>query len=141
MAAHSTTGAYGELLVARKLSAIAPVQPGRRADLRWLGLEIEVKTAHMSFADKDRRAGVYTFCLNKPGHTDHTRADVVILVLADTRSAYIIPAAHLRDRRVLRLSPRRSKYDVYREAWETLGPLIPDEALDGIDEEENYGIR
>ncbi len=132
MAAHNATGAYGELLVSRKLAAIAPVQPGRRADLHWLGLEIEVKTAHMSFADKDRNAGVYIFCLNKPGHTDHTRADVVILVLADTGAAYIIPAAHLRGRRGLRLSPRRSKYDIYREAWESLGPLIPDEALDEV---------
>lgn len=132
MAAHNTTGAYGELLVSRKLSAIAPVQPGRRADLHWLGLEIEVKTAHMTFADKDRRAGVYTFCLSKPGHTDHTRADVVILILADTGAAYVIPAAHLSGMRVLRLSPRRSKYAVYREAWETLAPLIPDAALDEV---------
>lgn len=129
MAAHNLTGAYGEALIARKLATIAPVQPAHRADLRWMGLEIEVKTARMSFSDRDRRAGIYNFCLTKPGHTDHTAADVVILVLADTGVVYVIPTADLVGRRKLRLSPRRSKYDVYRDAWERLGELIPEEEL------------
>jgi len=129
MAAHTDTGNYGEALIASKLATIAPVQPAQRADLRWLGLEIEVKTARLSFSDRDRRAGIYNFCLTKPGHTTHEHADVVILVLAETGTAYIIPTADLVGRRKLRLSPRRSKYDVYRDAWELLGGLIPEEAL------------
>lgn len=79
MSTHTDLGVWGETYVAEKLSAIAPVERSAQSDLRWLGLEIEIKTARASNRGDSRRPR-WQFCLERSGHTTQ-RGDVVILVL------------------------------------------------------------
>lgn len=122
MSAHTELGTFGEAYVADKLATIAPVERSPCADLRWLGLDIEVKTARASTSGECRRPR-WQFCLERAGHTTQ-RGDVVILVLQETRCCYVIPAAALQGRRKLSISPRPGKFTCYAEAWDVLADLL-----------------
>jgi len=101
MAAHTDLGNFGEQWIAAILGDIAPVEPGARADLRFLGLELEIKTARPRPYRSGNDLG-YQFCLTRDGHTDHTKADIVILLCLTpdlTIYPYIIPAGQIGDRR------------------------------------------
>ena len=126
MSAHTELGAWGEAYVAALLAQVAPVEPAQRADLRWMGLEIEVKTARPTKpTDHHHRRPRYQFLLRKRGHSEQ-RGDVVILVLADTRICYVLPAAVVGARRKLVLPVQARKdglWAEYRERWDLLAGL------------------
>lgn len=133
MAAHTDLGAWGEAYVAGKLATAGKVQPGVRADLRFLGLEVEVKTARPSRADPDRRRPRYQFCLRREGHHTDMHGDVLVLVLAPEGTCYVIPREDVPDVRILRLGPRTTRLDPYLENWEVLADLVGDEVDYGVD--------
>ena len=122
MSAHNTLGVWGEHYVAAKLATIAPIEPARRADLRWLGVEIEVKTARATRSPQ-HRALRWQFCLHRQGRAG-LQADVVILVLAETERCYIIPATRLHGQRKICIGSRPNQFTDYAEKWETLADLI-----------------
>ena len=131
MALHNDTGLLGELLVARHLSQVAPVQDGQSADLRFQGVEIEVKTALPSLYN-GRTLG-YQFLLSKRGHTNFRKADVLVLICLsediEPVATYVIPTANLRNRTKLtiplnlgtRLAKYRDRWDVIAEAYNEKG--------------------
>lgn len=92
---HTAIGMMGERWLMTKLAAqglhVSLTQPGeRRGDLRVVNPStgevrlVEVKTARKG------RDGKWRFTLVKKGHTDHRRADVIVL-LAVTASGKVIP--------------------------------------------------
>jgi hypothetical protein len=121
-------GRTGEQLLADILAPLGPVEPGRRADLRWRGIEIEVKTARLRRYRDDERLG-YQFCLRRTQHTDVGHADIVCLIClphypqAKEASFFWIPADHLPGRHLVIPShaPKyQGRWSTYRERWDIL---------------------
>lgn len=129
MAAHNEVGEYGETTVARLLSNVSDVQrPGQRADLRFEGLEIEVKTSTISSCNGKGITG-YQFCLEKTGHTTLEKADVLILVCVSLEPEFfIIPAGIVEQRRKIYIPVNVEQYtgiwSQYRNNWETLAGIV-----------------
>ncbi len=123
MSAHNDVGHLGEHLVARHLAQVSPVQPGRAADLRFHGVEVEVKTARPTLYNGRSRG--YQFLLKKAGHTNLDNADVVILVCLDDEcnpvATYVCRANQLRNRTKVTIPlSLRSPYNVWRDRWEII---------------------
>ncbi len=124
-APHVELGAWGEHLVARLLAQAGQVEPGQHGDLRFEGaVEIEVKAARPSRADRDRKRPRYQFCLRRDGHTNLDDVDAVVLVLYPEATCYVIPAAELPSQRVVKIGPRDSRLADYRERWELLAEIL-----------------
>lgn len=126
MSAHNDVGTLGEHLVAQHLAQISPVHPGRDGDLQFHGIEVEVKTARPSLYNGTHRG--YQFLLNKPGHTNLSGVDVVVLLClsddCEPVATYILPVARIRRLRKLTkvtipLS-LNSPYSVFRDRWDVI---------------------
>ena len=126
-------GAIGEAWVYRQLErAGLDVEFGGPADLLADGLPVEVKTARAKRYRGDSRRG-FQFCLSKPGHTDHRRARVVILLAwwdpAADPVAFVIPTGALGDRRKVVIPTAQpwtyaGKWARWYRRWETLADLL-----------------
>jgi len=103
MALHNEVGALGEALVREALATVGRVDKGR-SDVRFEGVEIEVKTARPS-----RYNGVtwgYQFLLVKRdafGRTDVRKAQVLVLVCLDfagaPRAVLVLPVTAVGERK------------------------------------------
>jgi len=125
-------GRMGEVYVARLLEVAGlRVSWGGPADLLVEGVPVEVKAARPRRYRGDGRLG-FQFCLSKPGHTDHRRAAVVVLLAwwdpqADP-VAFVVPSARLGDRRKV-VIPRAQPWLYeglwarWREGWEVLADV------------------
>lgn len=131
MAQHNDVGAFGEAYVASVLGAIGAVEFDSPADLRFEGVNLEVKTSRLTLCVVNRKGRWrgYQFCVHKRGHTAvEGRADFVILVcLSRERQdspCFVIPAEQVGSRRKLALPADLDGYQGlwarYREAWELL---------------------
>lgn len=126
-------GQIGELWTMRQLRrAGLEVEQGGPADLVANGLPVEVKAAR----PRPYRSGGYRgfqFCLSKPGHTDHTRAAVVVLLcwwdaVADPVS-FVVPVGALGDRRKIVIpTPQpwlyNGRWARWYRRWETFADAI-----------------
>jgi len=78
------------------------VHQGGPADLVAGGLAVEVKAARPAPYRSGGRRG-FQFCLRRDGHTDHTKAAVVVMLcwwdLASDPVAFVVPSGALGDRR------------------------------------------
>jgi hypothetical protein len=121
MADHNELGKFGEQLVAQRLSEIAPVEPAQAADLRWQGIEIEVKTSTARVRKERPNSYRYQFCLQRKGHCQ-VRAPIVVLVAAAPAGfqCYIVPADQLRGLKHVYLGPRGGRLEKFRERWEII---------------------
>lgn len=123
MGAHNDVGAFGEALTRYTLAQVAPVQDGRVADLLCLGVEVEVKTATPSLYNGQTRG--YQFLLRKKGHTDHRKADVIVLICLDEElrplAVYVVPAVRLQNCSKVTI-PRslRTPFGVFRDRWDVI---------------------
>ena len=125
-------GVMGELYVARQLRAVGlDVQRSGPADLVADGLAVEVKAARAKPYKRGRKG--YQYCLHKPGHTDHRRAAVVILLAYwDSTSdpvAFVIPSERLGNRRKLTIPNRQpwlyaGKWARYYRRWDVLADVM-----------------
>ena len=126
MSLHNDVGAFGEALTRETLAQIAPVQDGQAADLRFCGMEIEVKTARPSLYNGQTRG--YQFLLKKRdqyGVTNFRKADVLVLICLnealDPVATYVLPTALLRDRKKITIPASLStRYDVFRNRWDVI---------------------
>ena len=143
MALHNEVGKLGERLVAERLAQAGPVTHGQDADLRWDGLEIEVKTAIPSLPSKRNRRMTYQFCVRRDGRKG-LRAPVMVCVCIDparlTTETFVIPA---REIAAAGLKKVRIPYDVdgyagrwaaYREAWEVIAEALTESTTVGRNE-------
>jgi hypothetical protein len=126
MAHHNEIGAWGEEIVAQQLESIASVSPGQRADLNFMGIEIEVKTATLSKYN-GRHPG-YQFSIRREGHST-LRAPVLILICAKPDpDFFIIPADVVGERRKLGLPANLDDYNglwaPYRNRWDLLADML-----------------
>ena len=126
-------GIMGELYVARQLRAVGlDVQHSGPADLVVAdGLPVEVKAARPRPYRRGYRG--FQFCLTKPGHTDHRRAAVVILLAYwDSTAdpvAFVIPSERLGDRRKVTIPNRQpwlyaGKWARYYRRWDVLADVM-----------------
>jgi len=137
MAAHNELGRWGEAYVANVLGNLATVRPGRRADLRWLGLEIEVKTARIGHYNGHGRG--YQFCLHRQGQGRRgVQAPVVVLVCVSAENyrdpdVLVIPRGALGKRRKVNVAASfNGPWAEYHGRWELLADYIDDgEVQDG----------
>lgn len=126
MAAHNDVGRFGEALTRALLAQIAPVEVGKAADLRFLDVEIEVKTARPTLYNGVNPG--YQFKLFEVGKTDYRKAAVLVLICLDEANqpiaSYVIPTAHLRPRRKLTI-PRNlsTRLEMYRERWDIIADV------------------
>lgn len=126
MATHNEVGARGEFEVYSILSQIGTVSFDAKADLCFEGVEIEIKTARPSRYANRENGYHYQFCLQKKGHTNFTKADVLILICLDMqgkpRTAFVIPTEQLRrDRKKLTIPySLDTRLNSYRERWEVI---------------------
>jgi len=131
MAAHNDIGAYGETLVMERLAQIAPVAPGRVADVRFMDCEIEVKAARPSRYNGRYGDWGYQFSLRRPGHSE-LRAPVVVLVCLPLSSpeytAFVIPADKLDGLAKVAVPLDVEGYEglwaPYRERWEVIADFV-----------------
>ncbi|MCK9629248.1 MAG: hypothetical protein M0R37_11750 [Bacteroidales bacterium] len=130
MALHNETGKLGEALVRAILAQAGPVEHSAVADVRFAGLEIEVKAGGPCRYSKAAYLG-YQFSLERQGHSTLT-ADVLVLVAFDagrTRATYfVIPAAEIAGRKKLALPTTRpehyqGQWAQWRDRWETLAEV------------------
>ena len=126
-------GNLGEAWVYRQLqSAGLAVTMGGPADLQVEGLPVEVKTARPKRYRGDGRKG-YQFCLSKPGHTDHTKAAVVVCLcwwdIASDPVAFVIPSSRLGDLRKVVIPTAQpwtysGKWSRWYRRWETIADAL-----------------
>lgn len=127
MSVHNDVGAMGEEMVKRHLAQVSPVRPGRAGDLRFHGVEVEVKTARPSLYNGSSHG--YQFLLNKPGHCNLDGVDVVVLICLDDDcepvATYVLPAERLRKRKKVTI-PRslRSPYNVFQDRWDVIAEAV-----------------
>lgn len=124
MGLHNEVGRMGEAFVREVLRQVGPVETSTVADLRFAGLEIEVKTARETRINQRRRG--FQFCLWRDGRSG-MRGDVVILLaLHQTRVIpFVIPADAVSGQRMIVLAgddpeAYAGKWALYRDCWETL---------------------
>lgn len=127
MAAHNLTGNYGEALIWQMFAQEnIPVQRGQRADLNVAGVEIEIKTARPSRYGKTIG---YQFLIQKPGHTTHLHAQIVVLLCLDydnqPRAAYVVPTEHIRSDRQKYTVPYtlNTRLAEYADRWELIAEV------------------
>ena len=131
MAAHNEIGAYGETLVMERLAQIAPVAPGRVADVRFMDCEIEVKAARPSRYNGRNGDWGYQFSLRRPGHSE-LRAPVVVLVCLPLTcpeyTAFVIPADKVAGLAKIAVPLNVAEYEgiwaPYRERWEIIAEFV-----------------
>lgn len=135
---HVAIGQYGEALVREMLSSVAPVEDGP-SDMRWMGCDIEVKTARPSNYNGMGTLGYQFFLRGKRRHkTDYRKADVLVLIGLDCEGqpalCYVLPVEMLRDdRRILKIPLTGSaRLAEYRDAWELLARYV---AMDDVGSE------
>lgn len=128
MALHNETGKLGETLVRAILAQVGPVEASTAADVRFAGLDIEVKAARVSFYDQRKGPG-FQFCLHRAGRRG-MRADVVVLLafVGDEAVPFVIPAAALSGQRKVAMrgtNPRAytGQWAPWRDRWETLAEV------------------
>jgi hypothetical protein len=125
-------GAMGEYYAAQVLRSVGlRVRFDGPADLLADGVPIEVKAARPGRYRKGRYTG-YQFCLTKPGHTDHSKAAVVILLCywhAEREPvAFVIPSEAIGDRCKVVIPGQPWTYSGqwarYYRRWETIADHI-----------------
>lgn len=103
---------------------------------------IEVKAARIA------SDGRFHFTLWKRGHTSHRRTDVVVLLCyyenIDIAIPFVIPTKNILNQNQVTIpaigTGVKTKYKLYRYAWRnSLSPIHPNEAREGIDEIERRG--
>lgn len=125
-------GVIGEHYTAQVLRSVGlRVEFDGPADLLAGGVPIEVKAARPG---PYRRGGYqgYQFCLTKPGHTDHSKAAVVVLLCFwhNERDpvAFVIPSAAIGDRRKVVIPGQPWTYSGqwarYYRRWETIADVM-----------------
>lgn len=133
MAAHNELGYAGEAWVATMLRYVAPVEAGQVSDLRFEGLEIEVKTARPTRWGDGRGRRQYQFLLYKRGHTDARPSDAIVLVCMEHPQTprptfFVIPTVEVEDRQKLGIPEDLDNYEgqwaPYREQWPVLADLL-----------------
>jgi len=129
-------GTMGEVYVARLLegAGLAVAWDGP-ADLVVGGVPVEVKTARpRQYRGDSSRLG-FQFCLSKPGHTDHRRAAIVILLAwwdpqADP-VAFVVPSVRLGSRRKVTIPNRQPwMYDGWLARWRGRWEVIADSMME-----------
>jgi hypothetical protein len=127
MALHNETGKLGEALVRAVLTQVGPVEESTVADLRFAGLEIEVKAALPSRYDARGLPG-FQFCLHRAGRNG-VRADVVILLAISDGAVvpFVMPAAVVGERPKVTVYGNPLAYNGqwarWRARWETLAEV------------------
>jgi len=120
------TGDLGENAVFEALRDLGySPEWGMEADLSLGGVDIEVKTSHITAYRADGRPG-YQFCLRRDGHCD-IRASIVVLVCIgdETNEYFVIPAEKVGKRRKIAI-PRvdvreyRGQWSDYLGRWDLL---------------------
>ena len=131
MAQHNETGKFGESVVRAVLEQVGPVEDSTVADLRFAGLEIEVKAALPSRYDARGLPG-FQFCLHRAGRNG-VRADVVILLAigGGVIVPFVMPAAVVGEHpkvTVPGLDPLtyNGQWAQWRGRWETLAEVLMD---------------
>ena len=125
-------GTIGELWVMRQLRAAGlEVEQGGAADLLADGLAVEVKAARPRPYRRGYRG--FQFCLTKPGHTDHRRAAVVVLLaywdsVADP-VAFVVPSTALGDRRKVTIPNEQpwlygGRWSRYYRRWDVIADVM-----------------
>jgi hypothetical protein len=129
MALHNDVGTRGEQLIAAHLAQVAPVTPGRTADLCFAGgIEVEVKTSRATLYAGRRQKRGYQFLVEKRGHTSFRNADVLVLICLDDSlnpvATYVLPTAMLRDRQKITIPLNLSSpFNLYRDRWEIIAEV------------------
>jgi hypothetical protein len=128
MSPHLELGQFGEDFVAKMLSDVGDVTTSGPADLELMGCHIEVKTARPSKYNGNGGIG-YQFLLKKRGHTNFTKADILILLCVKNgtpHAAYVIPTDKLRsDRKKLTIPlSLNTRLAPYRDAWELIADYM-----------------
>ena len=126
-------GQIGELYAMRQLQrAGLIVEQGGPADLMANGLAVEVKAARPAPYRRGGRRG-FQFCLSKTGHTDYTRAAVVIMLaywdMASDPIAFVVPSKALGDRRKVVIPTAQpwmyaGRWARFYRRWETIADVI-----------------
>jgi len=115
---HNQLGAWGEKYVwheCRKAGFDVKSNDGGGGDLMINGLRIEVKIAAQGH---DRR---YRFCLCNKGHSDHRRADIVVLLAIASSGlihSFVLPIEALTNKDFVTIPTLRGykgKYAEYRK--------------------------
>lgn len=125
-------GAMGEYYAAQVLRSVGlRVDFDGPADLLAEGVPVEVKAARPAPYRKGGYRG-YQFCLTKPGHTDHSKAAVVLLLCywkpgADP-VAFVIPSDAIGDRRKVVIPGQpwtySGQWSRYYRRWETVADVV-----------------
>lgn len=129
MAAHNETGKFGEAVVRAVLAQVGPVEDSTVADLRFAGLEIEVKAALASRYDARGLPG-FQFCLHRAGRNG-VRADVVILLAigGGVIVPFVMPAEVVGERPKVTVYGAdaltyNGQWAQWRGRWETLADVL-----------------
>lgn len=122
---HTDLGTWGEQITAEILETVAPVEPGRDADLRFAGsVEIEVKTARLSKYNGCTLG--YQFCIHREGHTS-LKAPVLVLIAVTPQlepAFFVIPADEVGQRRKVAIPANLSgRWETYRDAWDVIAEV------------------
>lgn len=129
-------GAIGEHYTAQVLRSVGlDVEHGGPADLLAEGMPIEVKAARPAPYRKGGYRG-YQFCLTKPGHTDHTKAAVCVLLCfwrdGQDPVAFVIPSEAIGDRRKVVIPGQpwtyTGRWARYYRRWETIADVMEEAA-------------
>lgn len=128
MAEHNELGNFGEYHVWKMLSSVGKVETEAKADLCFYGVQVEVKTSRPTLYNGKTRG--YQFLLSKRGHTDHTKAHVVILVCVgdrgDVAGVFVVPVDHLRkDRQKITIPlSLETRLSPYRDNWQVIADYV-----------------
>ena len=130
-------GTLGELFVMRALSQVGlQVEQDGPADLAIRlpddqVLPVEVKSARPAPYRTQGYTG-YQFCLHKPGHTDHRKAAVVVLLCywhdEHDPVAFVIPSDRIGSRRKIVIPGQpwtyTGQWSRYYRRWETIADVL-----------------
>lgn len=123
MGLHNDVGNLGEYLVKRHLSQVAPCTTGKRSDLRFEGVEVEVKTSRATLYNGHTFG--YQFLLSKDdqyGKTDFRESDVLVLLCLDDDcnpvATFVVPTREVRNRTKITIPlSLKTRFAKYRDRW------------------------
>lgn len=125
MAAHNELGAWGEAYVAHRIQTElgGQVCAGIFADLRWQGVEIEVKTAKPSIYNGQKARG-FQFCIKRRGRQGLLGEVLVLVHVVKGKpvTSLVIPAKDVGQRSMIKVpfDIASSRYAAYENQWPLL---------------------